>query len=154
MDKQTQVKIELLKRSIDEVKEIVQTETSSIYPQVVGFAQRINAHLNDTYKLIEELYEQTKNTNITETLKNKKVKDIAIVGSRNFEEGDIVICHNPLDLDGGLDMLLHITKISDNLVHVENLTHPKLHGTVYTKSFFFNEKNTDGKYVFEKVKEI
>lgn len=62
-----------LKKRINEVKEMVQQETNSIYPQVAEFAQRINVHLNEVYELTEELTEIGNDQNIAE--QKKLIKD-------------------------------------------------------------------------------
>lgn len=145
MDKQTQVKIELLKRSIEEIKDLVQTESSSIYPQVAGFAQRINAHLNDIYEIADEL---NKEEPIHTTNKYVGKDLVEISKDRNFEIGDVVVMHNPLTK---IDKLFTICQIEDHVIAVtDGSDAPRLN---YTKSFFINEKNEDGRYLFEKVEE-
>ena len=145
MDKQTQAKIELLKRGIEGIKDLVQTESSSIYPQVAGFAQRINAHLNDIYEIADEL---NKEEPIHTTNKHVGKDLVEISKDRNFEIGDVVVMHNPLTK---VDKLFTICEITDFLiVCTDGFNGPRLN---YTKHVFLHEKNKDGRYLFEKVEE-
>lgn len=169
---QNLMKTRILKQSIDELKEVVNNEiATNKSARVFEFALRINDHLNEIYKIMEDLTEFTYDPNFISkinsedkdiicstiynmTFKDQKIYDNDNDDSREFKVGDkVLLCDFPISLSSlninKYDYILEITKITDTNIVCKRVKSPYTE-VVYTKKFFYNTLSS-GEYLFKKI---
>lgn len=120
------VRVKTIKSSVDLMKSILLENLNNENKQVADIAIRLNDHLNDVYLSLDKLEYDPKNKSI----------------DRDFNVGDFVLYKTK-----NMRRIFEIKEISDNKIY---LLHENQRIS-YTYDFFYNSKNPDGSYVFQKL---